>query len=299
VQEAEFGMTRSLSFVTLFGTVMLGFSQPPRSPEITFLQIETTASASRDPAWNTLNKGLHDSDPEHRIHAVVAVGTIGPTPETVKLLETVLRDDKSTLVRQSAAVTLGDIKARSAIPSLETALDDNPEVSFAAAKSLESMGSTSGRWVLEEVLQGERTDKPGAVHGAVRKAKQKLHNPTQLALMGVKEATGQFLGPASMGISIGQIALKDGGATGRTAAVTALSKDPDPYIVTLFEWALADKSWAVRAAVVRALGERGNRDTIPKLLPLLTDDRDLVRSLAAASVIRLSQTGSPEESVTH
>ena len=115
-----------------------------------------------------------------------------------------------------------------------------------------------GRWILEEVLEGERTDRPGAVHGVVRKAKQKLHNPTQLALMGVKEATGQFLGPASMGITVGQMALKDGGAPGRTAAVAALAKDPDPYVVTLLEWALADKSWAVRAAVVKALGERGN-----------------------------------------
>lgn len=242
----------------------------------------------RTTAWNALIKGLHANDPVHRTHAVAALGTIGATPEAVKLIEGVLKDDKATVVRQAAAVTLGDIKAVAAIPALEAALDDNAEVSFAAATALENMGNASGRWVLEEVLEDERSNRPGAAQGALRKAKQKLHNPSQLALMGVKEATGQFLGPASMGIGIGQMAMKDGGAAGRTAAVAAIAKDPDPEVVSLLEWALGDKSWAVRAAAVRALGERGNRSTILKLLPLLTDDRDIVRSLTAASIVRLS-----------
>ena len=286
-------MTRWSLLITLFVTAVVGVSQPPASPEKASVA-GPTSSATRNSAWDTLNKGLKDSDPEHRVHAVVAVGTIGPTPEAIKVIETALKDDKATVVRQAAAVTLGDINARAAMPALESALEDNPEVSFAAAKALQGMGNTKGRWILEEVLEGERADKPGAVHGVVRKAKQKLHTPTELALMGAKGATREFLGPASMGITVGQMALKDGGAPGRTAAVVAMAKDPDPYIVTLLEWALADKSWAVRAAVVKVLGERGNQNTIPKLLPLLTDDRDLVRNLAAAAVIRLGQTSAPE-----
>src|SRR5262249_16941554 len=103
-----------------------------------------------------------------------------------------------------------------------------------------------------------------------------------------KEATGTFLGPASMGITVAQEALKDAGVPGRTAAAEILGKDPDPYALTLLEWALGDKSWAVRAAVAKALGNRGNRDTIPKLRPLLTDDRHAVRYLAAASIVKLS-----------
>jgi len=290
-------MTRSLLLATFFVTVVPAFSQPTAPAEKALVQTATTLSATRA-AWDTLNKGLDDSDPEHRVHAVVAAGTMGPIPDAIKVIETVLKDDKATVVRQAAAVTLGDINARTAIPSLESALDDNPEVSFAAAKALQSMGNTSGRWILEEVLEGERTGGPGAVHGVMRKAKQKLHSPTQLALMGAKAATGQFLGPASMGITVGQMALKDGGAPGRTAAVAAIANDPDPYVVTLLEWALADKSWAVRAAVVKVLGERGNQNTISKLLPLLTDDRDLVRSLAAAAIIRLSQTAAPKDLAT-
>jgi HEAT repeat protein len=44
----------------------------------------------------------------------------------------------------------------------------------------------------------------------------------------------------------------------------------------------------VRVAVAKALGERGNQDTIPKLVPLLSDDRHAVRYMAAASIIKLN-----------
>ena len=44
----------------------------------------------------------------------------------------------------------------------------------------------------------------------------------------------------------------------------------------------------MRVAVAKALGERGNHDTIPKLAPLLTDDRHAVRYMAAASIIKLN-----------
>ncbi len=98
------------------------------------------------------------------------------------------------------------------------------------------------------------------VRGAMRDAKRKLHSPSQLALMGVKEA-GAFLGPASMGVTVAQEALKDGGAPGRAVAAGILGKDLDPYALTLLEWALNDKNWAVRAAVAKALGNRGNQGT--------------------------------------
>jgi HEAT repeat protein len=80
---------------------------------------------------------------------------------------------------------------------------------------------------------------------------------------------------------------KDSGAPGRTIAAGILAKDPDPYALTLLEWALGDNSSAVRVAVAKALGDRGNQDTIPKLAPLLKDDRHAVRYMAAAAIIKL------------
>jgi len=239
-------------------------------------------------AWQTLDKGLTTGDPEHRRHAISALGSIGDVPEAVQKVERALKEDKDTLVRQTAAASLAEMGAREAIPALQAALDDNAEVSFSAAKALWELGDKDVRWVFQQVLEGDRKDTPGAVQSAMRKAKRKMHTPTELALMGVKEATGQFLGPASMSINIAQEVMKDGGAAGRTAVVGILSKDSDPYALTLLEWAVDDKSWAVRAAVAKALGVRGNQDTISKLTPLLSDDRDLVRVMAAASIVKLN-----------
>jgi HEAT repeat protein len=66
-------------------------------------------------------------------------------------------DDKDETVRMLAATSLGDIKAKSAIPKLRTALDDkSPQVGFAAAQALWKMGDRSGRDIFYEVLDGER-----------------------------------------------------------------------------------------------------------------------------------------------
>jgi hypothetical protein len=65
--------------------------------------------------------------------------------EAIQLVEGALRDPDS-LVRQTAAAELGQMKVREAIPSLKTAMDDAAgEVAFAAAKALWDMGDRSGR----------------------------------------------------------------------------------------------------------------------------------------------------------
>jgi HEAT repeat protein len=241
-------------------------------------------------AWDTLKDGLADNDVEHRKNAVAAIGTIGATPEAVQKVERALQD-KDAQVRQTAAITLGQMGAKDAIPNLKTALDDTPEVSFTAAKALWVLGDTTGREIFQEVIEGERSNAPGKLHGVVKDAKKKL-GPGQLALMGAKEATGVMFGPASLGITAVQEAVKtakkDGGAGGRSVAAEVLGQDPDPYALILLEWALGDDNWGVRVAVAKALGERGNQATIAKLQPLLKDDHHAVRYMAAASMIKLS-----------
>jgi len=275
-------MVNRWRFLTLAGLAVTAFCQSPQSPPI-----ETAPGSPWALSWETLDKGIRASDPAHRAEAVAAIGTIGNIAEARKRVEQALMD-KDNGVRQAAAATLSDMQARESIPSLQVALDDNPEVSFAAAKALWDLGNDSGRWEIQQVLEGESKDAPGPLKGAVRDAKKKLRTPSQLALMGVKEATGAFLGPASLGITIAQQAMKDGGAPGRIAAVGMLAQDTDPYALTLLEWALNDKSPSVRAAVAKALGVRGNAETISKLLPVLSDDRNLVRVMSAASIVKLS-----------
>lgn len=243
-------------------------------------------------AWEALRQGIDDGDAQHRKTAVEALGTIGPDDQAVKLVVRGLQD-KNREVRQTAAATLGAMGARQAIPHLKAALDDpEPAVSFTAAKALWDLGDTSSRDIIQAVMAGERTDMPSKLRMAMRDAKHRLR-PSQLALMGVEEASGTFLGPASVTVDAVQEAMKeskkDSTAPGRVAAAAILAKDPDPYSLVLLEWALRDKSWAVRVAVAKALGERGNEGTIGKLSPMLSDGHRAVRYMAAASMLKLGQ----------
>src|SRR5205807_8496892 len=110
-------------------------------------------------------------------------------------------------------------------------------------------------------------------------------------LMGAKDATGVMFGPpVPFGFSVGTTAAKDlvdwkaRGAPGRAAAAAYLAKDPEPYAVTLLEWALADDNHFVRMEAARGLGAHGNAESIPKLEALLNDPHNKVRAMAAASI---------------
>jgi HEAT repeat protein len=238
-------------------------------------------------AWDTLRQGVADSDATHRKTAIAAIGTIGPNSDAVRLVVAQLKD-KDTGVRQTAANTLGEMGSPEAIPALKTALDDKPEVSFVAAKALWNLGDPGGREIFQQVLEGERSDAPDKLHTAIKK---KL-TPGQMAIMGAQGAGSALLGPGSIAITAIREAVKDtkgdAGAPGRAEAAGVLAKDQDAYALTLLEWALSDQNWAVRLAVAKALGERGDQDAVPKLSALLNDDHHAVRYMAAASMIKLS-----------
>jgi len=244
-------------------------------------------------AWLSLNQGIDDNDANHRKQAIEAAGTVGSLPEAVKLVARGLQD-KVVLNRQAAAATLGQMASQDAIPYLKNALEDKPEVAFTAAKALWNLGDTTGRTIFQEVLEGDRPDGPTKMQKMMKDAKKRL-KPDQLALMGVSEVSG-MLGPAGIGVAAVTEAMKEAkaassGIPGRAIAAEVLGKDSDPYALTLLEWSLGDNNWAVRVAVCKALGERGNDGTIAKLQPMLNDDRHAVRYMAAASIVKLSIKG--------
>jgi HEAT repeat protein len=239
--------------------------------------------------WTILKQGLVDGSTDHRRQAILAAGSIGATPEALKFIEEGLRD-KETIVRQTSATVLGQLKAPESIPYLKQALSDNSEVSFSAAKALAEMDDPDGRSFLIEVLTRERKDKPGFIQQSLKSAKKEL-TPAELALMGAKEATGVLLGPAAIGIVVAEKVIKGGksdGVSGRTIAVAELGAHPDDRTRRLLEWALTDSDTSVRAAAARELGRCGNGDTIPNLQIAMNDEHAAVRYMAAASVIRLS-----------
>jgi HEAT repeat protein len=245
---------------------------------------------SEKTAWEVLKTGLNDKNPDKRRQAVTAIGSIGLETDVIQLVEGALRDPDS-LVRQTAAAELGQMKAKQSIPSLKTAMDDAAgEVAFAAAKALWDMGDRSGRDLLEDVITGQQATSEGALKGAVRDAKRKMHDPKALAVMGFKEASGVLLGPFNIGLIAAEQVLKEGASAGRALAATLLAQDCDAESVRLLEWsATTDKNWAVKAASAKALGQCGNQDAIPTLEQNLANSNPAVSSMSAGAIIKLSR----------
>ena len=257
-------------------------------------------------AWKVIDASLTDGSPDHRREALAAIGTIGaPDPEAVNRLENALQD-KNPLVRQTAALVLGELKAVSSVPKLKELLPDDGEVAFAAAKALAALGDLSGRDFLVSVLAGERKDtQPGMVTNAIRKGENELKHPQQLIFTGADDATGAMFGPVSMVLPAVKDAvdLKSKGAPGRAAAAAYLAEDPDPEAVPLLEWGLGDGNEFVRIEAAKGLGQRGNADSIAKLRPFLTDSRNYVRDMAAVAIIRIERrngaAGPPADGLPH
>jgi HEAT repeat protein len=258
------------------------------------------ASAPESHAWEVLDTSLSGGSIE-RQQALAALATLGvPNQHAVNSAQAALHD-KDTQVRQYAALTLGQLKSKDAVPDLKEALGDTNEVAFAASKALIELGDKDGEQMLIAVIAGERKDTPGILTNAVRDARHRMRHPQDILLMGAENAAGAMFGPAAMGITAVQDTadLKGNGTAGRASAAAYLAKDPDPYAIPLLEWALADDNHLVRLEAAKALGARGGQASIAKLESALDDHHNAVRDMAAASILRITARngveGSPAE----
>lgn len=235
-----------------------------------------------------LTAGANSHTLARRQEALAALGTMGANRRAVRLVEAAL-SDKDPSVRQLAAQNLGEMHARSSIPKLKAALDDeSAEVSFAAARSLWQMGDHSGRDVFMQILAGDRSSSSGMVKGQVQNAKKQLQDPRALAIIGAKEAAGSLFGPAGWGIKIVEEVTKDRSASARAMSAALLGRDPTPEALQELDDALGEKNWLIRSAAAQALGGTGRREQVALLEPLLEDQKPAVRYMAAASILRLS-----------
>lgn len=281
------------AFILLFAS--LAGAQPGQKPA----NSSSPAAAQVAPkpplerAWETLRAGMAEDKGAERSDAVTALGSIGTRPDAVQLIEAAL-DDKSSAVRQVAAATLGEMRSRASIPRLQQALDDESiEVSFTAARALWEMGDRSGRSLFQAVLSGDRKPTRGPMRARWRDAKDTLSDPQALTMIGVKQGAGALLGPFAMGISVVEEFTRDGSAPTRALCAEMLSADRNPDTLADLLAALEDKNWVVRAAAARALGIYGNRAVLPRLEHLLNDDKDAVKYMAAAAIVRLAPAPPP------
>jgi HEAT repeat protein len=292
------GVSCAFILFTLAGAPPILCQSPAPDKADTSLHAETPPQNKTEPKttqpeakplspWQMLVAGATNHNVARRQEAIAALGTMNKIPRAVRLVESALEDTDPS-VRQLAASDLGQMHARSSIPQLKKALnDDSTGVSFAAAKSLWLMGNRSGRDVLLGILSGDKSSS-GLVKGEVQSAKKMLEDPRGLAVIGAKEAATSLFGPAGWGIKIVEEVTKDRSASARAMSAALLSHDATPDVLQELDDALFDKNWIVREAAAQALGATRARDQVVHLEPLLQDQKPAVGYMAAASIIRLS-----------
>jgi HEAT repeat protein len=292
------GVTITLGAFPCVAQVPLATSiQSTRSPE-NFTPARSKTDCCRPvpttlDAWDVLRDDIRSNRKTRRTTAIAALAVIGSRPDVLAVLEEALQDRDAT-VRKTAAIALGDLQAQASKPALRARLDDDsPEVEFAAANSLWKMGDRSGRGIFIATLSGENKG-DGLVKSTMKSNFAKYSDPKSLAMTGVKEAAGAFLGPLPIGIAIAQELMKDRTASARAECAALLAKDPSPEAVRELTQALTDKNWAVRAAAAQALAVSPGNVSPDVFGPLLYDDNGTVRDIAAAGVIRLTHAARPE-----
>ena len=202
----------------------------------------------------------------------------------MRLASRALSDDKPQ-VRVAAAMALGELHAKSAIPKLEKALSDKePLVTLAAAHSLLTMKDKLAYEVYYEILTGERRSSKGLVAEQL----DTLRDPKKMALLGIQEGIG-FVPFAGIGYTAYRSVMKDDGSPVRAAAAKVLIDDHDAGVEdAMIRAATEDKNHQVRAAALDALARRGNPAVINRIAPALSDDKDAVKYTAAAAIVHLS-----------
>jgi HEAT repeat protein len=235
-----------------------------------------------------LDEALRDKNPDTRRHGVQALGLIGPREPWAGQLRTML-GDKDVEVRMAAVATLVDLRDKDTVPALVKALDDEvPEVSFAAAKALWSLGEPAGRDALVAVLSGDARVSSGFFTSKKREALRMFQTPRTMFMFVLKQGVG-MAGVSGLGAGVSSLegVLSANGTSGRAATALMLSGDPDPMVKAALLDALRDEDWPVRAAAAHAIALRNDPSLQEQLLPLLDDKQLAVRVRAAAAWLRL------------
>ncbi|HEY3707292.1 MAG TPA: HEAT repeat domain-containing protein [Terracidiphilus sp.] len=246
----------------------------------------SSAQPHIDKAWGILKAGLAEGNAEKRAAATSVLGLVLKNPEAQALAEKSLKDEKPQ-VRAAAADALAAMQASSAVPLLKEAVQDKDvSVVLAAAHALYVMKVPEGYEVYYAVLTGKK--KSG--NGLVADQKKMLSDPKKMAQMGFEQGIG-FIPFAGLGLGAINAITKDDTSPVRAAAAKLLATDPDPRSGEALVEAAADKSWLVRAAALDAVALRGEYTLGPRVEFAMDDEKEQVRYIAAATVIRLRDLG--------
>ncbi|HYB62145.1 MAG TPA: HEAT repeat domain-containing protein [Methylomirabilota bacterium] len=248
-----------------------------------------SVAALRERAWAVLDDAAHDKEGARRAKAIRAAGVLRPEGPALDFVTAALTD-KDPDVRAAAATSLGEMRAVSATPQLESALSDSEyTVVMAAAAALVVLKNDEGFEVDYELLTHERkTGEP-----MTQQARDTMRDRNRMITLVIEQGL-QFAPFGGYGVAAWQaLHTMNNTAPVRAQAALSLARDPDPKSATALLKAMADKQWMVRAAALKALGLRGDARIVAKLAPSLDDSVDAVRFAGAATIYRLASAVPP------
>jgi HEAT repeat protein len=253
------------------------------------------AQTATNSSWAVLEAGLGQKSSTQRLGAIRVLGLITDDPHSVELAEAALKD-KNSSVRAAAATSLGQMHATGANASLKGALSDkNLSVVMAAAHALCLLNDPACYDVYYEVYTGERKNNSGMIAQEM----QILHNPKQLAQMGLSEGIG-YVPFAGIPWEALQTIMKDrkSGTAARAALIAALATDPERRTGKLLVVTTQNKNWVLRVAALEGIAKRGDSALLEGIEPRLSDSRREVRFVAAATIIHLDDVAKAQSATS-
>ncbi|MGA9758979.1 MAG: HEAT repeat domain-containing protein, partial [Candidatus Sulfotelmatobacter sp.] len=260
-----------------------------------FLTAACCAQTAANSSWAVLEAGLEQKSSTQRLGAIRVLGLIPDDPHSVELAEAALKD-KNSSVRAAAATSLGQMHATGANAGLKGALNDkNLSVVMAAAHALCLLNDPACYDVYYEVYTGERKNNSGMIAQEM----QILHNPKQLAQMGLSEGIG-YVPFAGIPWEALQTIMKDrkSGTAARAALIAALATDPERRTGKLLVVTTQNKNWVLRVAALEGIAKRGDSALLEGIEPRLSDSRREVRFVAAATIIHLDDLAKAESATS-
>src|SRR5262249_32243678 len=236
-----------------------------------------------------LEHGAADAEPDVRREVALALGLTSRRDSSTALLVK-LAADKDHLVRESALVSIGELKDPKLAKPAENALDDDvPEVAFAAARTLFKLHQPGGKQLLLSVVEKETPAKSNFVRSKIRDVMRRMRRPKSAALFMVQEGIGFVPAPGvGEGFSALTSLVGDPEFSARATTLLVLSSDKSPEVRSAVEQAFNDGDWSMRAAAAQIAASRNERAWRFRLVPLFEDSSKRVRYRAAAAFLRLS-----------
>jgi HEAT repeat protein len=237
---------------------------------------------SRGPSVANLLDQLSHTDARSRWEAVEALGPhSGQARVTEALVEAL--GDPHPFVRWQAVESLAQSKDERTLVLLKAALSSkNAHRRSSVADALGRLGDKRATTALSRALASRNA----GVRCSAAEALGRLGDPTALPKLNkalrdqdahVRRAVVNALGAIGGSEAVPALLtmLEDKSALVRASAAAALQKIADPRATHALRQALHDSDPGVRWYAVRALGTFGDAETLPFLVPLLSDETEV------------------------